>query len=115
MRIQLSKPLKSISELKESIASKFVGDYTIKTYGFDKKSILVGKSSMIGAEITMYDQEVAISYSPPSFLGGLLLSLGFSELVLFLLPWIVKERLNPDASYRKLEKEIGQFLYQRYK
>ena len=100
--------------MKESIASKFAGDYTIKTYGFDKKSILVGTSSMIGAEITLYDQEVAISYSPPSFVGGLLLSLGFSELVLLLLPWIVKERLNPDASYRKLEKEIGQFLYQRY-
>ena len=114
MRIKLSKRLPSVKELSRILNDRFSDSYSVKTFGMGGKNILIGKSTLVGAEVSVDKNEVSISWSPPSVFGGILLSLGLSELIILLLPFLVRERFSPNTSYRKMEKEIGTFLYSRY-
>ena len=109
MRIKFSKQLPSTSELAEVLKKRFSNPYSIKTFGLGKKSILVGKSTLMGAEVSVLENEISIAYSPPSVFGGMLLTLGLTELAVLLFPWYWNT-----SSYRELESEIGAFLTQRF-
>ena len=114
MRIQLSKNLPSIHDLTEILRQRFSDQYSVKTFGLGKQSILVGKSTLVGAEISIRENEVSLSSSPPSVFGSILLTLGLTELAVVLIPFLLKDGVSQQASYRKLEKEIGTFLVQAY-
>ncbi|HAA13892.1 MAG TPA: hypothetical protein DCE41_20255 [Cytophagales bacterium] len=110
MRIQSTKQLPSLNELKEILSQRFSGQYSVKTFGAGRKSILVGKSTLIGAEISIHKNEVSIASSPPSVFGGILMTLGMTELALFIFPFFFKHK----SGYRTLEREIGLFLQHQY-
>jgi len=114
MRIQLSKKTPPIRELAEILRHSFSNLYSVETFGIGQKSILVGKSTLVGAEVTVHENEVSIASSPPSIFGGVLLALGLTELAIFLLPFLFKESLSVNSSYRALEKEVGYFLKRRF-
>ncbi|UII20549.1 hypothetical protein [Fulvivirga ligni] len=114
MRIELSKNLPSIKELAETLKMRFSDQYTIKTFGLGKKSILVGKSTLVGAEISVNENEISLTSSPPTIFGGILMTLGMTELAIFLLPFFFKQGLSGNSGYRELEKEIGTFLTQKF-
>ena len=107
MRIAFSKELPTIKELVEILKSRFPDTYTVKK-GLDHSSILIGKSTLIGAELSVHGNEVSLSSSPPSVFGGLLMTLGMTELAIFLFPFLFKE--VSAGNYRELEQEIGTFL-----
>ena len=114
MRIQLSRQLPSVNELSTILQQRFSDQYAVKTFGLGNQNILVGKSTLVGAELSVNHNEVSLSWSPPSFFGGILLSLGLTELGILLVPFLFKESFSPDKAYRKLEKEIGTFLHEQY-
>ena len=114
MRIRLSKKLPSVNELAEILKNKFSNRYSYKTFGLGDKSILVGKSTLVGAELSINKNEVSIAWSPPSVFGGILVSLGLTELAFYLFPFFFKESISLKSSYRELEKEIGTFLLHQY-
>ncbi len=108
MRIALSKELPTIKELAEVLKSRFSEHYTVKTFGLDNNSILIRKSRLVGAELSVHGNEVSLSSSPPSVMGGLLMTLGMTELAIFLFPFFFNQVSS--GNYRELEKEIGTFL-----
>ena len=113
MRIEFAKQLPSTEELIKILKLRFSNPYSIKTFGLGKNNILIGKSTLVGAEVCVNKNEVSINYSPPSVFGGFLLSLGLAELGILLFPFLFKEGFSHNSSYRKLEKEIGTFLKQK--
>lgn len=88
--------------------------YSCKTFGIGKKSILVGKSTLVGAEISIDKNQVSISSSPPSVFASILLSLAFAETIILLLPIIFGEGLPGPSKYLELEKEIGFLVRNMY-
>ncbi len=114
MRIELSKNLPTIKELSEALKLRFSNQYTIKTFGFGKSSILIGKSTLVGAEISMNNNGISLASSPPSIFGGILMTLGMTELAIFLFPFFFKDGMTVNSSYRELEKEIGTFLTHKF-
>ena len=115
MRIKLSKKLPTVKELSHTLRLRFSNRYTIKEFGLGKKSILVGKSTLVGAEVSLINNnEVSLSSSPPSVFGGILMALGMTEVAIFLFPFFFKEALTVRSSYRELEREIGTFLTQKF-
>jgi len=114
MRIEFSKQLPSIKELTETLKLRFPNPYSIRTFGLGRKNILIGKSTLVGAEISINQNTVSIAYSPPSVFGGFLITLGLTEFAILLFPFLFKEGFSHNASYRKLEKDIGTFLKQKF-
>lgn len=114
MRIEVSKKLPPIKELAEILKHEFSHLYTYKVLGLGKKSILVGKSTLIGAQISVLENEVSIASSPPSVFAGILQAVGLTEFAIFLLPIFFHEGLPLPSKYSELEKEIGSFLQYKY-
>jgi len=114
MRIKLSKQLPATDELMNILKREFSNRYSFKMFGLGKQSILVGKSSLIGAQVSIRQNEVSIDASPPSFFGSVLQLIGITELAVFLLPFLFVEGLSSPSKYRVLEKDIGTFLVHKY-
>ena len=114
MLIPISKPAPSPKELAQILQKEFSTQYSYKLFGLGKaKSLLVGKSTMVGAQISIRENEMIIQGTPPSVLGGLLSSVGITEVgfaLIFLLgtPW------GLSSQWKTLEKEIGLFLKQKF-
>ncbi|MEM7109806.1 MAG: hypothetical protein AAF519_16390 [Bacteroidota bacterium] len=111
MIIQTSKKLPSIKELGEILKKGLSDQYSYNVFGLGSQSVLVGKSHLIGAQITIHGQEVSIVSSPPSVLGGFLQTLGMTELAIFILPLF---GFSARSKYAKLEKEISSFIRYKY-
>lgn len=114
MRIQFSKSPPSTKELVEVLKQRFSSKYTIKTFGMGNRSISIGKSTLVGAEISVHKNTISFSSSPPSVFGGILMALGMTEFAIFLFPFFFKNGLSPQASYSALEHEVGAFLLQTF-
>jgi hypothetical protein len=114
MLIPISKPAPTPQELAHMLQGEFSPQYSYKLFGLGKaKSLLVGKSPMVGAQISIRPNEITIQGSSPSILGGLLSFLGITEmgfaLIFFLgTPWALY------SQWRSLEKELGLFLKQKF-
>ncbi|MEM6830821.1 MAG: hypothetical protein AAF551_09920 [Bacteroidota bacterium] len=114
MRIQVSKKLPPIEELVKILRQEFSGRYSYRLFGLGKRSILVGQSTLIGAEICIGEQEVSITSSPPSIFAGILHVLALTELAVLFIPVVMREGLPSKSKGVALEKEIGLFLVQKY-
>ena len=114
MRIQVSKKLPSVSELVKILKRELPPHYSCKPFGIGKKSILIGRSTLVGAEVSIDKNQVSISSSPPSVFASFLLSLAFAETVILLLPIIFGEGLPGPSKYLELEKEIGLLIRNMY-
>ena len=114
MRIQVSKKLPSVSELVRILKSELPTHYSCKPFGIGKKTILIGRSTLVGAEVSINKNHVSISSSPPSVFASFLLSLAFAETVILLLPIIFGEGLPGPSKYLELEKEIGLLIRNMY-
>lgn len=109
MRIVTSQTPPTLSELAEILKQELAGHYSYKLFGLGQKSLLVGRSRFIGAQITINDQEISIQTSSPSLFIGMLLSLAY-PLPILLIPLYLLEGCGPGD----LEKEIGLFLKHKY-
>ena len=117
MRICVSKKLPPINQLIKVLRRELPPHYSFKTFGIGKKNILVGKSKLIGAELTIDQNQVSISPSPPSLFAGILLSLGFMgfvESIALLLPFLFSEGLPKPTKFLELEKEVGLIIKNTY-
>ena len=114
MLIPISKPAPTPHELAHMLQREFSPQYAYQLFGLGKvKSLLVGKSPMVGAQISIRENEITIQRSPPSILGGVWSFLGITELgfaLIFFLrtPWTVH------SQGKSLEKELGLFLRQKF-
>ena len=114
MRIITSKTPPSTTELAEILNREFSKHYSYKLFGLWEKSIIVGKSTLVGAQISIGDNEFTIQATAPSIAGNILSVLGFAELGLLLLPLFFGEGLPLSSQWRELEREIGLFLKHKY-
>lgn len=107
MKLLTSKMPPSTNELVEILKREFSDRYTYEMFGLgNEKSILVKKSFFVGAQISKRENEFMIDGIHPSIsssLIALLLQVLGSLYILF----------SP-SPYRKLEKEIGVFLKQKF-
>ncbi len=107
MKIKTIKALPSSKELMEALQKEFPEKYSFKLFGIgDEKSIIVHKSFFIGAQISKNGNEITIDGISPSALSSLITILLQQLANLFIL-------FNP-SRYKKVEKELAAFLYNRY-
>lgn len=86
------------NELIETLKSKF-SNYSVYTLGFEsQKSIIVQKSSLIGAQITVRDKEINVDACCPNFFVSALIGL-------------ISAIFPP---YAKFEMKIVDFLKKEY-
>ena len=111
MIIPVSKPLPSSQALADILKEAFA-QYAPRTFGPGKQSVMVEQSTFVGVEVTAYDHEVSVSYSPPTVLAGLFSSLSGTELGALILPIFLLG--NVQSKGQQLEKEVGRFLKEKY-
>jgi hypothetical protein len=71
MRIIATRPVPAYAEMIELLKKEFSNSYGYQLFGLDgQKSILVGKSAFVGAQISVKDNEITIQASPPSVVTG---------------------------------------------
>jgi len=108
MKIIVSKPPPPNNVLFEIFKKEFSDKYTYRLFGIGKKkSIIVQKSTFVGAQISKKGNEFIIDGVHPSVTASLIALLLQVLANLFLL-------FQP-SPYRELEKEIAVFLKQKYK
>ena len=110
MRIEFSKPLPSIKALTTLLKTRFSNQYTVRNYGLGQQSIIVGKSTLVGAQISVDKNEISIDWTPPTAIGSLLMFLGITEFAVIFLPFLLKESAAYPPHSVALQKEIGTFL-----
>lgn len=104
MTISTTKPVPSNLQLKDILIQEFSEVYTYKMFGIHgDKSILVGKSLIIGVQISKTDGEYTIQGTPPTLAGAFLCFL-FSVVGI---SYFQTELTN-------LERETGSFLARRF-
>ena len=109
MRIPTTKTLPAYEDLITLLRSEFSDKYDYELFGLaDKKSILVGKSPFVGAQVSIAENEITIQGTPPSMLTGNFLfffSLVGVDTVLGLLY---------GSKLKKFERELAIFLKNRF-
>lgn len=113
MRIEFSKQLPSIHELTALLRDRFADQYTVRTSSVGQPSVIIGKSTLVGAQVSVDKNELSIDWTPPTIIGGILLSLGMTELAIIIVPFLLKDSLSYQSKSTKLRKEIGSFLKQQ--
>jgi hypothetical protein len=114
MRIITSQTPPPIWELAKILKQEFAGHYSYKLFGLGKKSLIVGRSRFVGAQITINGHEISIQATPPSPFAGMLLSLGYTPLGIVLIPLFLLDGCPLPFGVGDLEKEIGLFLKHKY-
>lgn len=111
MKISTSKNLPSAAELITILKQEFSERYSYKLFGLGReKTILVGESTFIGAQISMGENEMTIQGAPPSLPAAYFVSfLGMTELAFLLLAF-----LGSASKMKALEKDIAIFLKAKY-
>lgn len=107
MNVIVSKPPPPNNELIEILKQEFSDQYTYKQFGIGKeKSIIVQKSTFVGAQISKTGNEFLIDGIYPSVIASL------TALLLQVLANLYA--LFQPSPYRELEKEIAVFLKHKY-
>jgi hypothetical protein len=114
MQIATSKTLPSAQELVKVLKQEFSNQYSYKLFGLGKKSIIIGKSTLVGAQISIRENEITIQATAPSLVGGILSAFGSTELAVFLLPVFFRKGLLLPSQRSEFEKEIGLFFKHKY-
>ena len=112
MRISTIKTLPSNAELISVLKQELPQNYYYKLFGLGKeKTILVTKSSSVGAQISIRENEITIQGTPPPPVAYFISFLGWTEfafLLLFFVGWSTTSKL------KELEKELAVFLKNKY-
>jgi hypothetical protein len=104
-----TKPLPEGSKLIEILKTEFSARYAYKLFGLDgQKSILVGESAFVGAQITWKENEVTIQASPPSVFPGNFLFF-FSVIGIDVILGVLFS-----SKLKKIEKEVATFLKSKF-
>ena len=113
MKISTSKNLPSAAELITILKQEFSERYSYKLFGLGKdKTILVGESTFIGAQISIGENEMTIQGATPSLPAAYFVSfLGITEFAFLLLAFL---GLSSDSKMRTLEKNIAIFLKAKF-
>ena len=107
MKVSTSKTTPTISVLAEILKKEFSGRYSFKVFSMGKeRSIIVRKSTFVGAQISKSDNEITIEGVQPS-IPAVLFAFVLSFVGLY-------APLSPFA-WKKLEKEMAHFLIHKYK
>lgn len=108
MKITTAKTPSSAQEIAEALRSEFSDQYTCTLFGFGKeKSVTVRKNSFVRAHIINRANEITIE-GTPSPVAATILSVLLGASISH--PWA----LFLPAPWKRLEKDIGMFLYQKY-
>lgn len=108
MKITTAKTPLSALEIAEALRSDFSGQYTCTLFGFgNQKSVTVRKKPFVRAHISKRAHEISIEGTPPP-LAATVLSVLLGAAISH--PWA----LFLPAPWKRLEKEIGRFLYRKY-
>lgn len=94
------------------LRQKLPSEYSVKEFGLGKKTVLIKKSTFIGAQITVRENEISIDASAPSVAGGMWSTLAMTELAIVIVPVFWIAGATPSKS-RKFEKEIATFINER--
>jgi hypothetical protein len=109
MRIIATKPLPDNGQLKEVLKNEFSRNYSCELFGLNgQKTILIGKSAFVGAQVSVKEREITIQATPPSvFTGNFLFffSLIGADTILGLL---FRSQL------RKIEMDVAGFLKTKF-
>src|SRR5688500_19260249 len=112
MRISTLKKLPTSAELISVLKQELPQNYSYKLFGLGKeKTVLVTKSSSVGAQISIHDNEITIQGTPPPPVAYFVSFLGWTEfaaLLLFFVGWSTRSELV------ELEKELAIFLKNKY-
>lgn len=107
MKIITSKMTPSTKEMAGILKREFSDRYSYKLFGLSNdKSIIVWKSTFVGTQISKRENEITIEGIYPSITTSY-----FSVLTNIILGGGIPLF---HSSWRKLEKEIGAFLKQKY-
>ena len=108
MKVIVSKPPPPNNELIKTLKQEFSDQYTYKLFGIGKeKSVIVQKSTFVGAQISKTGNEFSIDGIHPSVtasLTALLLQVLANLFILF-----------QPSPFRELERKIAVFLKHKYK
>jgi hypothetical protein len=100
-------------ELMALLKNKLPSEYSVKEFGLGKKTILIKKSTFIGAQITVRENEISIDASAPSVAGGMWSTLAMTELAIVIVPvfWIAGAF---PSKMKKFEREVANFIFEQY-
>lgn len=100
-------------ELIAFLRKELPSDYSVREFGLGKKSILIKKSTFIGAQITIRENEISVDASAPSLAGGMWSSLAMTELAVVIIPvfWIAGAT---QTKFRDFEKEMASLINEKY-
>ena len=109
MRVFKLKSSPSTEQLVEVLKREFSNRYDYSMFGFDcDKSIIVKKSTFIGAQISKKENEITVHGIPPSTIATLLslVDMFITGGVFMGLPFMTRRN--------NFEKEVGVFLQRKF-
>ncbi|MFT4738123.1 MAG: hypothetical protein ACJAZM_002786 [Cyclobacteriaceae bacterium] len=103
MIVHTTCELPRLNELIQVLKDKFSNAYSFKIFGFgSQKTILVKKSIMVGAQITLHGNEILVDGSFPNIVTSSVMTL------------LSYSTIAPFEQWFEVEKEIGSFLRNQY-
>lgn len=111
MKISTSKNLPSATELIEILKQEFSGSHSYRLIGLGKdKTILVGASTFVGAQISIGENEITVQGVPPCLPAAYFVSfLAITEFAFFLIAL-----MSTTSKLKLLEKDVAIFLKNRF-
>jgi hypothetical protein len=114
MKISITKTPPSMKEMAEILEQQFSGQYSYELFGlWNDKSIIIRKSTFVGAQISKRENEFTIEGTSPSITTSIISILAplFAGVAA---PGSHLWALFFRSPWRKLETEIGIFLKHKY-
>ena len=113
MEIVTTKSLLSIPEVAEILKKEFSNSYSYELF-LDEKSIFVGKSTSVKAQIYIDKNHISITATSESIIEDIIFGLCMSELGVILIPLFYKKGKQLLSQRTEFEKEISLFLNHKY-
>lgn len=100
-------------ELIALLRKELPSDYSLREFGLGKKTVMIKKSTFIGAQITVRKNEIAVDESTPSVAGGILSSLAMIELA-SLIVFIFASGTPTRSKFQAFEREMAALIFKLY-
>jgi hypothetical protein len=113
MDIVTSKSLPSIPEVAEILKKEFSDHYSYELF-LEEKSIFVGKSTWVKAQIYIDKNLISVTATSESIIGDIISGLCITELGVILVPLFYNKGKQLLSERTEFEKEIGLFLKHKY-
>ncbi|MEM9325776.1 MAG: hypothetical protein AAGA85_08975 [Bacteroidota bacterium] len=117
MKIQLSKAAPTAKDLLDRLKKRFSNQYAVEASGWSQERIVIKESYLVGAEVSIREQEISIESARASKFERIATGLGYlTAFILFFIPFMVRESQTAQSrpKYKALELEIGNFLKQEF-